>query len=164
MRNYDYDAWTEFFLGMLGATAALTGLLFVAISINVERILETEGLAARAAEALAAFLLALVVSAVAMIPQSARATGLQVLVLAALALGGTLPRQLAAMRANPHHPTSWHSTRIAATAAGAVPAAIGGVSLAASAGGGFYWLAAASLLGVLGAAYSAWVLLIEILR
>ncbi len=31
-------------------------------------------------------------------------------------------------------------------------------------GGGFYWLVATTLLGIAGAVYSAWVLLVEILR
>jgi hypothetical protein len=31
-------------------------------------------------------------------------------------------------------------------------------------GGGFYWLAPAALLGIIGAVYHAWVLLVEILR
>ena len=31
-------------------------------------------------------------------------------------------------------------------------------------GGGLYWLAATGLLGIVGAVYGAWVLLIEIIR
>jgi hypothetical protein len=31
-------------------------------------------------------------------------------------------------------------------------------------GGGFYWLAPAALLGMVGAVYNAWVLLVEIVR
>ena len=45
-----------------------------------------------------------------------------------------------------------------------VPCTIAGVSLAAEWGGGLYWLAVAALLGIVGAAYNAWVLLVEIVR
>ena len=37
-----------------------------------------------------------------------------------------------------------------------------GVSLALHGGGGFYWLAPAALLGIIGAVYNAWVLLVVI--
>ena len=46
----------------------------------------------------------------------------------------------------------------------AAAAALTGVSLAAEWGGGLYWLAVAALLGIVGAAYNAWVLLVEIVR
>ena len=45
-----------------------------------------------------------------------------------------------------------------------VPGTIAGISLAAHLGGGLYWLAPAALLGIAGAVYSAWVLLVEIVR
>jgi hypothetical protein len=45
-----------------------------------------------------------------------------------------------------------------------VPCAITGFSLLARWGGGFYWLAPAALLGIVGAVYNAWVLLVEIVR
>jgi uncharacterized membrane protein YfcA len=50
------------------------------------------------------------------------------------------------------------------TAIATVPATIAGISLTAHWGGAFYWLAAAALLGIIGAVYGAWVLLAEIVR
>jgi hypothetical protein len=41
---------------------------------------------------------------------------------------------------------------------------VAGFSLIAHWGGGFYWLAPAALLGIVGAVYNAWVLLVEIVR
>jgi hypothetical protein len=41
---------------------------------------------------------------------------------------------------------------------------IAGVSLAADWSGGLYWLVPTALLGIAGAVYSAWVLLVEIVR
>ena len=50
------------------------------------------------------------------------------------------------------------------TALAAVPCTIAGISLAAERGGGLYWLAPTALLGIVGAVYNAWVLLVEIVR
>jgi hypothetical protein len=56
-RGYDPAAWQAFCQALVGAAAALTGLLFVAVSINLERILKRpDFLPPRAAETLAAVL------------------------------------------------------------------------------------------------------------
>jgi hypothetical protein len=49
MTSFDPSAWHDFFVGSMGASAALTGLLFVAISINLEQILKFPNLPGRAA-------------------------------------------------------------------------------------------------------------------
>ena len=41
---YDAAPWANFFFAEVGASAALVGLLFVAVSINLKRILEVPGL------------------------------------------------------------------------------------------------------------------------
>jgi hypothetical protein len=48
MTAYDATDWTEFFTASASASAALAGLVFVAVSINVERILQFKGLPERA--------------------------------------------------------------------------------------------------------------------
>jgi hypothetical protein len=50
MRGYDLADWEPFFSAIIAAAAALTGLLFVAVSINLDRILRgAKFLPARAA-------------------------------------------------------------------------------------------------------------------
>ena len=46
------DAWSNFFVGELGAAAAFAGLLFVSVSVNLEKILQLGRLADRGLEAL----------------------------------------------------------------------------------------------------------------
>jgi hypothetical protein len=70
MHGYDITAWTGFFTALTGAGAALAGLLFVAVSINLEHILKgTSMLPARAAETPAMLIFVVVTSALALVPQ-----------------------------------------------------------------------------------------------
>ncbi|MFC3133535.1 hypothetical protein ACFOHM_11190, partial [Microbaculum marinum] len=62
------DQWANFFLGQVGASAALGGLLFVAASLNLPRILQYPGLPERALAALALLLGILVVSSLMLVP------------------------------------------------------------------------------------------------
>ncbi|MGB8383945.1 MAG: hypothetical protein WCG47_22315 [Dermatophilaceae bacterium] len=49
---YDAEAWHELYVMVGGAAGALAGLLFVAVSINLDRIIAGQGLARRAGETL----------------------------------------------------------------------------------------------------------------
>jgi len=165
MRSYNPADWASFFTALISAAAALTGLLFVAVSINLDRILKGgRFLPARAAETLAVLLLVVIGSAVTLIPQDTRLIGIELLILAVPMLVITVSIQLRHRRASMTDPVYWTVSRMASTAIATVPATIAGISLAAHWGGGFYWLAAAALLGIIGAVYGAWVLLVEIVR
>jgi hypothetical protein len=56
------------FVADAGASAALAGLLFMAISVNLDRILQGTGLPGRAAEATALLVAVLVVSTLGLVP------------------------------------------------------------------------------------------------
>ena len=76
MALHDVLAWHDFFLGTIGAAAALTGLLFVAISINLDQILKYAGPPGRAAGTLDMLVSALIVSGFALaLGQSSRVLG-----------------------------------------------------------------------------------------
>jgi hypothetical protein len=55
-------------------------------------------------------------------------------------------------------------SRMVSTALATVPCTSPGSRWLAEWGGGLYWLAPAALLGIVGAVYNAWVLLVEIVR
>jgi hypothetical protein len=165
MRGYDPAGFQAFFTAIIAAAAALTGLLFVAISINLDRIVKGQkSLSTRAAEALATLLLVVVTSAVALIPQNTRLMGVEILALAVPMLALTVSQQVIQRRHSSSDPLYWTVSRAVSIAIGTIPCSIAGLSLVLHAGGGFYWLAATGLLGILGAVYNAWVLLIEIIR
>jgi modulator of FtsH protease len=165
VRSYDPALWQSFFIAIVSAAAALTGLLFVAVSINLENILKGgKFLTDRAAETLATLLLVVAASTLSLAPQSDRLIGIEILAVAVPLFGITTWRQLHHYRTHPDHPILWTISRMGASAAGTLPAMIAGLSLALLWGGGFYWLVPAALLGITGAVYSAWVLLVEIIR
>jgi modulator of FtsH protease len=165
MHAYDVGTWRTFFLAMVGAAATLTGLLFVSVSINLDRVLSGGTfLPARARETLASLVLIVAYSSLTLVPQSRTLLGTEILVMAVPLLATTLWDQINYVRSNPEGPLLWSVSRISASGMGIIPATLAGVSLIVRWGGGFYLLVPASLLGIFGAVYSAWVLLVEIAR
>jgi len=160
------NAWIGFFQGELGAAAALTGLLFVSVSMNQARILELGRMADRGIEALAMLFLALVVASLPLIPdQPLRVLGGEILGVAALTLAGLIPLQLGYLREleQAHRQRSSHMVRINRLAVVLIGLA-GAVILWRGDLVGLYLLPPGILLTFVAAGANAWVLLIEINR
>ena len=163
MASYNVLAWQDFFIGTIGAAAALTGLLFVAISINLEQILNYRQLPGRAAGTLGILVSALVVSGFALAPgQGNHALGIEI-----AATGAIVAVQAMWVdrgKGTPGEPAGWMIEHLATLLLPSIGLIVGGISLAVGAGGGLYWVLAAILLGFVSAAINAWVLLVEIKR
>ena len=72
MTAYEPSEWTDFFVASAGASAALAGLVFVAVSINVERILQFRGLPDRALATVLMLLSVVLVALICLIPGQSR--------------------------------------------------------------------------------------------
>jgi modulator of FtsH protease len=162
---YDPSEWSDLFVAVAGASAALAGLLFVAVSINLDRIIGEAGLPDRALETVLLLLLVLLVSIVGLIPgQSVGALGAELLFVS-LTIGLLIVRLPTVRRVSGFTPSrSWVWTRWGLRLAGTVPFVIGALGLLLEAGGGLYWVVAGVVLAITGAISNAWVLLVEILR
>jgi hypothetical protein len=155
--------WHDYFVAALGASAGLTGLVFVAMSINLQEILKYPRLPGRAAGTLGVLLSILVVSCFALAPgQSLTVLGIEVLVT------GVMVTAQAAWVSTVHRssgdPRTWTLTPLLTLTIPGLALIGGGLSLMAGGGGGFYWLLAATVLAFAAAAFNAWVLLVEIVR
>jgi hypothetical protein len=164
MNAYTTAGWESFFVAEVGAAAALTGLIFVAVSINLTRILAFPQLPGRAAETLFVLVGVLVTSTLALVPgQSRLALGAEILGVASCVWIApmVLQRRVGQVAGAPR---SWMVTRVATHQIATLPGLAAGVSLLAGAGGGFYWLVAGTVTSFAAAIVNAWVLLVEIQR
>ncbi len=161
---FDISPWKDLFVANAGACAALAGLVFVAVSINIDRILKFEGLPERALQTLLLLLSVVVVSIIGLIPgQSRIALGAELLG-EALLFGAIIAMLLSRSLPPRSTPRSWRLSRQVVVAAGTVPLIVGGASILAHGGGGLYWTVAGMIFAIAGAVGNAWVLMVEILR
>jgi hypothetical protein len=165
MQAYTTAGWGELFLAEAGASAALAGLLFVAISINLTKILEVRGHVGRAGEAIVLLVAVLIVSTLVLVPDQPRATlGVELLVAGLLAWSILVGIHAKAVRGRVGPSRAVLAGRIAMAQVAVLPFPVAGASLLLQAGGGLYWLVPGVVFCLVVAVLNAWVLLIEILR
>ena len=164
MRAYDLGLWTAFLAATVGAGAGLAGLIFVALSINLDRLAARPKLAARAGETLAVLLLAVIGSAVGLMPISRIGFGIVLLAVATPICLVTLNLQLRQGPDSPDHPYWWFLSRIAVTQFAVLPLMLAGLSMIIGKGGGLFWLGAGVLVAFAGSVYNGWILLVEVVR
>jgi modulator of FtsH protease len=170
MTAYDPAQWSDFALAQLGASAALLGLVFVGLSINLRDILASPLLVNRAAETIVLLASVLVVATAVLIPgQSSEACGIELValgVVASLALLHFQTGVAADVAAHPdHYPRhSAVTLRRVISLGSALVVLLAGILVLVEAGGGLYWWPAAIVAAYLAALTNAWVLLVEILR
>jgi hypothetical protein len=170
VHGYSLAGWENFFVAEVGAAAALSGLIFVAISINLSRILTNPVLPSRAIDALCKLVNVLLISTVGLIPGLTTA-GFGWVVLIISLLNWAIPTRLQLtqlLRASPDwnwtSHKQWIVVRAVMTQLATLPFIIAAISLEHGYGGGLYWVVAGVLFSFIGGMYGAWVLLVEILR
>jgi hypothetical protein len=162
---YSPAPWSGFFSAELTASAALTGLLFVAISINLPKIISIPLLTARAAKALSTLVGVLLAASLCLVPGQSRVVlGWELVVVGVIAWVMIAMWQRGASRENPYIGRFQKICFEVLSQTSCVPTIVGGVSLVAGRGGGLYWLVAGMIASLVAALLDAWVLLIEIQR
>ncbi len=134
--------WQTLLAVQAGAAATLTGLVFVAVSINLSRIIAFPGLASRAAESVGQFLQVFFICTAALIPRQPIAVlGIEILSIAlfswAMQLIALIQHSTSGRNFHPH---LWLVIRIAQTQLPSIPLFVAGVYLLLGLPTGLYWL------------------------
>jgi hypothetical protein len=157
--------WQTLLAVEAGAAATLMGLIFVAVSINLARILETPGLSGRAAESILQFLQVFFVCTVALIPRQPLTTlGVEVLGITLLSCATQITSQISYAKSRSGHPLLWLIVRIAQTQLASISLTVAAILLFQGWPAGLFWLVPGFIFSFVAGVANAWVLLIEILR
>jgi hypothetical protein len=160
---YSSEPWHDLFVGVSGAAAVLTGLLFVSLSINLRQILGQAWLPRRAGLTLVLLFEALVIAILGLVPgQSSTTLAVELLI------AGGAAWLFATAVFTVRRPAIDYRQAIVVNAVAAqlatLPVIVAGASLLVRRGGGLYWLVPGLILLLSVGVIYAWVLLIEILR
>jgi hypothetical protein len=157
--------WSTLLAVEAGAAATLTGLVFVALSVNLGKIVAFPGLPGRAAESILQFLEVFLISTAALIPrQPERALALEFIVVSFALWLAQVAGQIRYLRQRAGHPWSWFVYRAILGQIATIPFCVAGIALLLDAPGALYWLVPGFVFSFIAGGVSAWVLLVEIQR
>jgi hypothetical protein len=152
--------WHDFGVTVGGLAGALTGLLFVAVSIKSDTLANSRSLSSRAGQTLVLFMTSALAAVFLVAPQPGDALGGELIALAAAA--GTALYLFD--RRGGHDQASRVARYIERASPNTITAllyGVAGVTFLVTAGGGLYWLIPAALTSLTGGVINAWLFLLR---
>jgi modulator of FtsH protease len=161
---YAVAGWENFLVAEVTAAAALAGLIFVAVSINLSRIIALPGVSGRAADALGLLFALLAAALFGLVPgQPSSCFASELLAFGSVTVVVLLVLELRDSR-HAHLRRVWIFARVGASQLGPLLMVIAGATMLAHRGGGLYWMPVGAIASLGGAMLHAWILLVEIQR
>src|ERR1700683_2995508 len=158
-------AWENFFVALVGAAAALTGLIFVGVSISLSSILAVPHLSGRALESLVLLTNIVLISSLCLVPdQSFRAIGLEVLLISLFVWSIILLLDIRMLRAAAPEIRKYYRRNIIFSQLAMLPFFLAAAMILNSGSSGIYFLIPGIFISLIKALTDAWVLLVEIHR
>ena len=159
------EAWHDYFIAQAGASAAIAGLLFVSLSINIDRIIKMAWLPPRAAMTMLLLVGSLVEALLALWPrQSVQVLGIELLAVSLVVWGYAMQLAVESLRTPPKELRRYSMQSALIAQFAMLPAILGAAGIVAGFEASAYALAFSMVMAILVAFYNSWVLLVEILR
>ena len=159
--GYETAVWLGFGQALAAVAGALTGLLFVAVSVKSDVLAASRSLSARAAQTLVLFMTSVIVAVVLVAPQPPAALGWELLAVAAASGTALLVLDRRAGHGS-HQAVARFIEKFSPNTITAVLVATAGLTFLLKAGGGLYWLIPAALASLLGGVINAWLFLVRL--
>lgn len=159
--GYATAMWLGFGEALAAVTGALTGLLFVALSVKGEVLAKSLSLRSRAAQTLVLFMTSVLVAILLVAPQPPAALGWELLAVAAVSGVALLVLDRRAGHGSDQR-VARYIERFSPDTVTAVLVGIAGFTFLLKGGGGLYWLIPAVMASVLGGVVNAWLFLVRV--
>ena len=159
--GYTVAMWLGFGEALAAVTGALTGLLFVALSVKGEVLAKSRSLSSRAAQTLVLFMTSVLVAVLLVAPQPPEALGWELLAVAVVSGIGLLILDRRAGHGSDQR-VARYIERFSPNTITAVLVGVAGFTFLLKAGGGLYWLIPAAVASLIGGVVNAWLFLVKV--
>ena len=158
--GYTAAAWLGFGEALAAVAGALTGLLFVALSVKGAALAASLSLSSRAAQTLVLFMTSVLVAVLLVAPQPAAALGWELL---ATAVASGVAHFFLDRRAGRggDRGVARYIEEFSPNLVTSVLVAVAGLTFLLQGGGGLYWLIPAAVASLLGGVINAWLFLVQ---